>query len=457
MEQDVNKMIEEIVAKARVAQKEFEANFSQEQVDEIVRAIGKVVYDNAEELAKMAVEDSKMGVYEDKVAKNRGKAKIIWNSLKGKKSIGVIEENKETGILKVAKPKGVIAAIIPATNPVVTPMCNGMFALKGQNAIVISPSSRVGNLNKYVVRIFRQVLKEHGAPEDLFQIIEPTREATAALLKNADVVVATGGSSMVKAAYSSGKPAYGVGPGNVQTIVDRDINYEEAIPKIIAGRIFDNGIICSGEQSIFIPKEKYDEVIDVFKKNKVYYAETPEEVGKFAEAIFPGGGGMNRAVIGQSVQTVAKIAGVDVPEDTQMILLKARSLDHNEPLCKEKMCPVMISAAYDTFEDAVAYAQANLEWEGIGHSASLHSNSMDHIKYAGEHLSISRLVVNQTSSTGAGGSLYNGFSPTTTLGCGSWGNNSISENLNFTHLINISQIGLFNADAKVPTDEEIWG
>ncbi|MCP1111349.1 aldehyde dehydrogenase family protein [Ohessyouella blattaphilus] len=457
MEQDVNKTIETIIEKAKVAQKEFETNFSQEKVDEVVRAIGKVVYDNAEELAKRAVEESGMGVYADKVAKNQGKSRIIWNSLKGKKSIGVIEENKETGILKVAKAKGVVAAIIPATNPVVTPMCNGMFALKGQNAIVLSPSRRVAKLTAYLVEVFRKVLKDHGAPEDLFQIIEPTREATSALLKSADVVVATGGSSMVKAAYSSGKPAYGVGPGNVQTIVDRDINYEEAVPKIIAGRIFDNGIICSGEQSIFIPRENYDEVIDIFKKNQVYYADSAEEVGKFAEAIFPDGGAMNREVIGQSVQTVAKVAGVSVPEDTKMILLKARSLDHSEPLCKEKMCPVMIAAPYDTFEEAVDYAQKNLEWEGIGHSAALHSDNMDHIKYAGEHLSISRLVVNQTSSTGAGGSLYNGFSPTTTLGCGSWGNNSISENLNYTHLINISQIGLFNKDAKIPTDEEIWG
>ncbi len=264
MEQDVNKTIEEIVAKAKVAQKEFEKNFSQEKVDEVVRAIGKVVYDNAEELAKRAVEESGMGVYEDKVAKNQGKSRIIWNSLKGKKSIGVIDENKETGILKVAKAKGVVAAIIPATNPVVTPMCNGMFALKGHNAIILSPSRRVAKLTEYLVEVFRKVLKEHGAPEDLFQIIEPTREATNALLKSVDVVVATGGSSMVKAAYSSGKPAYGVGPGNVQTIVDRDINYEEAIPKIIAGRIFDNGIICSGEQSIFIPSEKYNEDFNDF-------------------------------------------------------------------------------------------------------------------------------------------------------------------------------------------------
>lgn len=457
MEQSVNEIIEEIIAKAKKAQKEFEANFNQEQVDKVVRAIGKLVYDNAEELAQMAVAESGMGNYEDKVAKNRGKSKNIWNSLKNKKSIGVIEEDKETGIIKVAKAKGIIAAVIPATNPVVTPMCNAMFALKGQNAIIVSPSRRVAKLNRYVVDLFRAELKKLGAPVDLIQIIDKTSgDATTTLMNHVDVVVATGGSSMVKAAYSSGKPAYGVGPGNVQVILDRGINYEEAVPKMITGRIFDNGIICSGEQSVFIPQEKYDEVIELFKQNGVYYVEDKEEVAKFSEAIFPGGGAMGRGAIGQSVQTIAKLVGVVVPEDTRMILLKARSMDRNEPLCKEKMCPVMISSAYDTFEDAVALAQANLEWEGIGHSAAIHSDDKSHIEYAGEHLTVSRLVVNQASSTNAGGSLYNGFSPTTTLGCGSWGNNSISENLNYTHLINISQIGLFNQNAEIPTDEEIW-
>ena len=332
-----------------------------------------------------------------------------------------------------------------------------MFALKGHNAIIISPHPRVEKMNKYLVDLFREELKKLGAPVDLFQTIEKTSiEATNVLMKNVDVVVATGGGAMVKSAYSSGKPALGVGPGNVQVIVDRGINYEEAVPKIIAGRIFDNGIICSGEQSVFIPRENYDEVIDIFKKNGVFFVDNKDDVAKFSEAIFPDGGIINRDAVGQGVQVIAKLAGVEVPEGTRMILLKARSLDRNEPLCKEKMCPVMISAAYDTFEEAVALAQANLEWEGKGHSAALHSDDKAHIEYAGEHLTVSRLVVNQASSTGAGGSLYNGFSPTTTLGCGSWGNNSISENLNYTHLINVSQIGLFNKDAKVPTDEEIW-
>lgn len=456
MDEQVVTMINEMVAKARAAQKEFES-FSQEKTDEVVRAIGKVVYDRAEELARMACEESGMGVYADKVAKCHGKSKCIWNSLKGKKSVGIIGEDKEIGIIRVAKAKGVVGSVTPVTNPVVTPMCNAMFALKGQNAIIVAPHPRTQNVNKYVVDLFRAELAKLGAPVDLIQTVEKSSiDATNALMQSVDVVVATGGAGMVRSAYSSGKPALGVGPGNVQVIVDRGVELEEAIPKIISGRIFDNGIICSGEQCVLLPKESFDRAIDIFKQNHVFYVEDADTAKKFADAIFPDNGPINRRVVGQSVQTIAALAGVEVPADTKMILIKARSIGRGEPLCREKMCPVMITAAYDTFEDAVRMAQTDLDYEGKGHTASLHSHDMEHIKYAGEKLTVSRLIVNQSSSTGAGGSLYNGFAPTTTLGCGSWGNNSISENLNYTHLINVSQIGLYNKDAKIPTDEEIW-
>lgn len=460
MENEINaeELINSLVEKAHKAQQEFES-FSQEQTDAIVKEIGKVVYDRAEELAKMTVDETQMGVYSDKVAKCHGKSKCIWNSLRGKKSVGIIEENKETGIIKVAKAKGVVGAVTPVTNPVVTPMCNIMFAIKGQNAIIIAPHPRAEHVNKYVIDLFREILKKHNAPVDLIQTIEKSSiDATNELMKKVDVVVATGGGGMVKAAYSSGHPALGVGPGNVQVIMDRGIDYEEAVKKIIIGRTFDNGIICSGEQAVFIPKEDFKNVLDLFRKNGTFVVEDEATIKKFADTIFPENGPINRKIVGQSVQTIAKLADVEVPEGTRMILIKARAIgkDNGEPLCREKMCPVMITAPYDTFEDAVKLAQSDLEYEGKGHTAAIHSNDMEHIRYAGEHLTVSRLIVNQPSSTGAGGSLYNGFAPTTTLGCGSWGNNSISENLNYTHLINVSQIGLYNKDKKVPTDEEIW-
>ncbi len=449
--------IAELFENARIAQAEFERDADQAQVDAAVRAIGKVVYDRAEELAKMAVEESGMGVYEDKVAKCKGKSKNIWNSLKGKKSYGIIEEDAKTGIIKVAKPKGVVGAVTPVTNPVVTPMCNAMFALKGKNAIVIAPHPRTKKLNKYVVDLFRKELAALGLPVDLIQTVEePTLEGTQEVMKSADVVVATGGGAMVKAAYASGKPALGVGPGNVQVILDRGIDYEEAIKKIIAGRIFDNGIICSGEQSAIIPRDQYDAVIAAFVKNGAYYIDNAEDVQKFADVIFPEGGGISKYVVGQSVQKIAGLAGVSVPEGTKMVLLKARGVGRADVLSKEKMCPFMIAVPYDTFEEAMEIAYTNLCYEGKGHTCAIHSEDMEHIRRVGEYMPVSRIVVNQPSSTSAGGSLTNGFAPTTTLGCGSWGNNSISENLNYTHLINVSQIGLLNKDAKIPTDAEIW-
>lgn len=447
--------IEELVKKSRIAQKEYE-KFSQEQVDKIVREIGKIVYDRAEELAKMAVEETRMGVYEHKVTKNKGKSKVIWNNLKTKKSIGILEEDKKNAIIKVAKPKGVIGAITPCTNPIVTPMCNAMFALKGGNSIIIAPHPRAKKCGKYVVDLFNEAIAKLGAPENLIQIIEePSIELSLELMSSVDVVVATGGMAMVKSAYSSGKPAYGVGAGNVQCIIDRGVDIKEAVTKIIAGRSFDNGIICSGEQSAIIPKELYKEIIEEFKSNGVFYIEEEETIEKFAKVIFPNGT-INGKIVGQSVQFIANLAGVEIPKDTKVIMLKARGKGIEDVLCKEKMCPVMIAFEYDCFRDAVEIAQSNLNVEGKGHSCAIHSNDKEHIEYAATKLTVSRLVVNQPSSTSAGGSLYNGFAPTTTLGCGSWGNNSISENLDYKHLINVSRAGFYNTEAKIPTDKEIW-
>ncbi|SDK03096.1 aldehyde dehydrogenase family protein [Natronincola ferrireducens] len=444
-----------LVEKARIAQGEFE-KFTQEEVDEVVREMGKVIYDNAVELAKMAVEETRMGIFEDKVKKNQGKSKTIWNSLKGKKSVGIIDRNEETGIVKVAKPVGVVASVTPTTNPIVTPMCNAMFALKGRNAIIIAPHPRAKKCSSYTVELMNKAIAKYRVPENLIQIIEePSIDLTNELMKAADVVVATGGMGMVQAAYSSGKPAYGVGAGNVQCIVDRDVDIQEVVPKIITGRTFDNGIICSGEQTVIAPEEAYDKIMEEFIKNGGYFVKTPQEKEAFRKALFVDGV-ISKDVVGQSPQQIAKLAGITIPQDTKVILIEADGIGEEDVLCKEKMCPVLATFKYKDFKDAVTIAQTNLEVEGKGHSCAIHSNNKENIEYAGEKLTISRLVVNQPSSTSAGGSLYNGFAPTTTLGCGTWGNNSISENLNYTHLINVSQIGYFISDRQVPTDEEIW-
>lgn len=448
-------MINEMMLKARAAQKAFE-KFNQEQVDRVVREIGKVVYDHAELLARMAVDETGMGVYEHKVAKNKGKAKVIWNDLKGKKSVGEISYNKETNIVEIAKPIGVVGAVSPTTNPIVTPMCNAMFALKGRNAIIIAPHPRAKKCSSYTVELINERLAQLGAPANLIQIIsEPSVELTNELMQAVDVVVATGGMGMVKAAYSSGKPAFGVGAGNVQVIIDRDVDFMKTAAKMIEGRTFDNGIICSGEQTIIAHEDDYDTVIAAFEKNGAFFVRDAQMHDKLKATIFEGNH-LNKDVVGQSVQKIAALAGVTIPEGTKVILLEAAGIGTADILCKEKMCPVMSTFKYKTFDEAIKIAKTNLELEGNGHSAAIHSNNLEHIKKAGTALSVSRLVVNAPSATTAGGSFYNGFAPTTTLGCGSWGNNSISENFTYKHLINISRIGMVREDVEVQADESIW-
>lgn len=453
---DAKEQIAILIANARKAQKELE-KCNQEQIDSYVRAIGKVVYDNAEPYAKMAAEESRMGVYEDKIAKNRGKSKIIWNSLKGVPSVGVVERNPETGITVVARPVGVVGAITPCTNPIVTPMCNAMFAIKGRNTIIVAPHPRTKKCNKVVIDAMNEALAKLGAPANIIQTIEePSIEASSELMKGVDVVVATGGAGMVKSAYSSGKPAYGVGPGNVQCIIDTDADIAECVPKIIAGRKFDNGIICSGEQTVIAHADQYDAIMAEFKKNKAVLITDAAEKAALREALFPGGV-MNKDLVGQSVQKIAAAAGLNVPEGTPVILVEADGFGKDDLFSKEKMCPVISTYKYNTFEEAVTIARANLDVEGKGHSVSIHSNNREHLEYAGETIEVARVLVNQICSTMNGGAFTNSLTPTTTLGCCSWGNNSISENFGFKHLINYIRIAENLPNKAVPTDEEVWG
>ena len=448
--------IQELVAKSREAQSIFES-FKQEQVDAIVRDIGKYVFDNAEPLARMAVDETDMGSYDDKVLKNKGKARVIWNNLKDKKSRGVIGEDTEANLVMVAKPMGVVAAVTPVTNPIVTPMCNGMFALKTGNSVIFAAHPKAQGCTEYLAKEFMKIIKSHGGPDNLVQVVtNGSVEKTQELMQSADVVVATGGAAMVKSAYSSGKPSYGVGAGNVPVIIDRNINLQEAVEKIVDGASFDHGIICSHEQFVIAPEEDFEQTVETFTNTgKVWFTDDKEQIQTLRDVVFQDGH-LNKDVVGRSASEVGKMAGIDVPETARLILLPADGSGTEDVLAKEKLCPVIAIVPYASFDDAVAMAKANLLVEGAGHSAALHSNSDDHIQQAGLELPISRLVINQPSSTTAGGSLTNGFAPTTTLGCGSWGGNSISENLDYKHLMNVSRIGKVIADKKVPTDEEIW-
>src|SRR4051794_7195402 len=448
--------IQTLVSRARVAQATFET-FSQEQVDAIVKGIGKYVYDNAEVLARMAVDETGIGVYEDKVLKNKGKARVIWNNLKDKKSRGIIGEDEEKSLVYVAKPMGVVGAVTPVTNPIVTPMCNAMFALKTGNAVIFAPHPKAEKCTDHLTDAFMKVVTSHGGPANLVQMVKKgSIETTQELMKAVDVVVATGGGAMVKSAYSSGRPSFGVGAGNVPVIIDRDVDIKDAVEKIVLGASFDNGIICSHEQFVLAPEEKYQDVLKAFMATgKVWFTEDKAQIQKLRDVVFPGGH-LNKDVVGKSPKQVGALAGIDVPETARIILLPAIGAGTKDILAKEKLCPVVAILPYTTFQEAVAAAKANLILEGAGHSAALHSNNESNIRSAGVELPVSRLVVNQASSFTAGGSLTNGFAPTTTLGCGSWGGNSISENLDYKHLMNVSRIGKVITKKKVPTDEEIW-
>jgi succinate-semialdehyde dehydrogenase len=448
--------VQELVAKARIAQATYES-FSQEQVDAIVKGIGKYVYDNAEMLARMAVEETGIGVYEDKILKNKGKARVIWNNLKNKKSRGIIKEDPNANLVFVAKSMGVVGAVTPVTNPIVTPMCNAMFALKTGNAVIFAPHPKAEQCTQHLTGAFAEVVKANGGPDNLIQMItNGSVETTQELMKDVDVVVATGGGAMVRSAYSSGKPSYGVGAGNVPVIIDRDVDIKEAAEKIVTGASFDNGIICSHEQFVLTPEERYEETVESFvATGKVWFTADKDKVQKLRDLVLPDGH-LNKDVVGKSPRRIGAMAGIEVPETARIILLPAEGAGTADVLAKEKLCPVVAILPYKTFDEAVAHAKANLLVEGAGHSAALHSHNEANIRYTGVELPVSRLVVNQASAITAGGSLTNGFAPTTTLGCGSWGGNSISENLDYKHLMNVSRIGKVITDKKVPTDAEIW-
>jgi succinate-semialdehyde dehydrogenase len=448
--------VQHLVAEATEAQAAFET-FSQEEVDAIVKGIGKYVFDHAEMLARMAVDETGIGVYEDKILKNQGKARAIWNNLRGKKSRGIIGEEEESGLVLMAKPMGVVGAVTPVTNPIVTPMCNAMFALKGGNAIIFAPHPKAENCTRHLTDAFMQIVKAHGGPDSLVQMVRNgSVETTRELMRLADVVVATGGGAMVKSAYSSGRPSYGVGAGNVPAVIDRGVDLAEAADKIVTGAAFDNGIICSHEQFVLAPMERYDETVRAFVgTGRVWFTDEPEAVQTLRDLVLPDGH-LNKDVVGRSAREIGAMAGIDVPASAKIILLPADGAGSQDVLAREKLCPVVAILPYTTFKDAVEKAKANLLLEGAGHSAALHSHDEDNIRSMGLELPISRLVVNQPSSLSAGGSLTNGFAPTTTLGCGSWGGNSISENLDYKHLMNISRIGKLIVGRTVPTDAEIW-
>ena len=442
--------------RVRAAQREF-ATYTQEQVDKIFFAAAMAANKARIPLAKMAVEETRMGRVDSKIAKCKNKSKSTWWRMKDQKSRGIIERDEVNGIMKVAKPIGVVGCVTATTNPVINPMHNSMCALKCGNAVIICPHPRAKGVGVRAVELMNEALDKLGMPKNLIQIIkEPTMELSAGLMKTVDLCICTGGPGLVKVAYSSGKPALGVGQGNVQVLVDRDVDYDEVAKMVIAGRTFDNGVLCTCEQNVICPKDKVDEMVAALRANGAYYIDNQADADKVRNSAFPDGV-FNKEWTGTTIQQMADLAGLEgIPEDTKVLVCCTKGYARQEVLAKEKLFPMLALFTYDTWEECMEIARANLEMEGMGHSVVIHSNNTEHIEAVPTVVNVSRYAVNQVGGTALGGAMDNGLNPTTTLGCGTWGNNAISENLWFTHLMNVSRISYKVPDMYIPTDEEIW-
>lgn len=426
------------------------------QVDVIVKTIARTTFLHAQELAELACEETRMGNVEDKIKKIYGKSRAIWWDLKFKRSRGVLSEDLVTGITEIARPVGVVTATTPCTNPVICPMGNAMLAIKCANSVIIAPHPRGRKVAQKLLDLWQPEFDKLGCPANMVQIcLSTSNEMTAYLMSKGDVVVATGGPGMVKAAYSSGKPSYGVGPGNVPTIFDRDIDIKKAVSSVIEGRTLDNGVICASEQSLILPREQYEDILSEFVRQGCVRIQRPEDIEKVEKALFPNHV-ISREAVGQTAVKCMKLAGVEVPDQTKMVIVELDRAGKGHDLNKEKMMPVVCAYPYDSWEDALEMAKANLDLEGKGHTACIHSYNEEHIHQAGLVLKVSRVICNHPSSANTGGSFMNGLNPTTTIGCSTWGGNSISENLAYYHMMNKIRIARVKPGWNIPSDEEIW-
>lgn len=425
----------------REAQKKFAA-YTQEQVDEIFYQAAMAANKARIPLAKMAVEETGMGVVEDKIIKNHYAAEYIYNAYRTTKTCGVIEEDPAFGIRKVAEPIGLVAAVIPTTNPTSTAIFKTLLSLKTRNAIIISPHPRAKNCTIEAAKIVLEAAVAAGAPEGIIGWIDvPSLELTNQVMKESDIILATGGPGMVKAAYSSGKPALGVGAGNTPVIIDDTADVKLAVNSIIHSKTFDNGMICASEQSVTVLEKLYDEVKKEFAARGCYFLKK-DELDKVRKTIIINGA-LNSKIVGQKAAAIAALAGVKVPEDTKILIGEVESVDISEEFAHEKLSPVLAMYKAKTFDEAIEKAERLVADGGYGHTASIYVNVAEQEKLDKHAAAMKtcRILVNTPSSQGGIGDLYNfKLAPSLTLGCGSWGGNSVSENVGVKHLINIKTV-----------------
>ena len=433
--------LQERMAIMRKAQREF-ATFTQEQVDHIFFEAAMAANKARIPLAKMAVEETGMGVMEDKVIKNHYASEYIYHAYRNTKTVGVLEEDPAFGIKKIAEPIGLVAAVIPTTNPTSTAIFKALLCLKTRNAILISPHPRAKKCTAEAARIVYEAAVKAGAPEGIIGCIEfPSLELTGELMHEADIILATGGPGMVHAAYSSGKPALGVGAGNTPVIIDETADIKLAVNSIIHSKTFDNGMICASEQSVTVLDSVYDEVRAEFARRGCYFLQG-DELDKVRHTILINGA-LNAKIVGQSAHTIAALAGVDVPEETKILIGEVESVELSEEFAHEKLSPVLAMYHAKDFDEALDKAEKLVCDGGHGHTASLyiHPAQKEKIMKHAERMEACRIVINTPSSFGGIGDLYNfKMAPSLTLGCGTWGGNSVSENVGVKHLLNVKTV-----------------
>ncbi|OJG38555.1 aldehyde-alcohol dehydrogenase [Enterococcus dispar] len=441
---DTDVVIDELAAKANEAAKQME-NFTQEQVDKIVHEMAMAALDKHMPLAKMAVEETGRGIVEDKAIKNMYASEYIWNSIKHDKTVGVIGEDKQKGLIEVAGPVGVVAAVVPTTNPTSTTIFKAMISLKTANAVIFSFHPSAQECSKEAARIVRDAAIAAGAPENCIQWIEKEHssiEATQKLMNHPGVaiVLATGGPGMVKSAYSTGKPALGVGAGNVPAYIEKTAKIKRAVNDVIVSKTFDNGMICASEQGVIVDKEIYAAVKAEFEAHQCYIVKK-SELKKLEDAVMNEGKyAVNPAIVGHPATEIAKLAGIKVPEGTKMLIAELDGVGADYPLSREKLSPVLAMMKAQSTEHGFELAQGMLELGGLGHTAVIHTENEDLQLQYGLKMKACRILVNSPSAEGGIGNIYNEMIPSLTLGCGSYGRNSVSKNVSAINLINVKTI-----------------
>lgn len=429
----------ELAAKAKEAQLEFK-EYTQEQVDKIIKAMADAGYQQAERLAKMAAEESGFGKWQDKIIKNQFGTRNVYDSIKDLRTVGVIASEKNGKVLQIAEPMGVVCALVPSTNPTSTAMYKTIISLKCRNAIVCSPHPRTINSTQEALKVLRDAAEKAGAPKGLIQCMtQPTLEGTNALMhdKNVGVILATGSNPMVKAAYSSGKPAYGVGAGNVPAFIERTADYKKAVADIVYGTTFDNGTLCSSEQSMIVDRPIREQVIKEAKEQGCYFVNKDEKAK--LEKIVQKEGRINADIVGQPATRIAEMAGITVPENTKVLVAECTAVGREEPLSMEKLSPILSFYSVDGWLEGCHKCIDLLNFGGIGHTLAIHSNDAGIImKFALEKPAF-RILVNTVASIGAVG-YTTSLTPSLTLGPGTWGGSIISENVSAKHLMNIKYV-----------------